>query len=97
MGDMAMERPYPGIDNTVPLKLPLGQKFPHHARPKENEKITELIMQMKERNISTGDVQPNTRINATKTHENPCIKLTITSASHDPPVYGAAFCFSSTL
>jgi hypothetical protein len=61
------------IGSTTPLKLPLGQKLPHHALPKEKENTIGPNIHTMAKIINNGDIQPNNRTSATSIHENLCI------------------------
>jgi hypothetical protein len=67
------------IFRTLLLKLPLGQKLPHHARPYLNENTTGAIIHIKAVNIRTGINHPQSSITTSISHEYLCIRTMIDS------------------
>jgi hypothetical protein len=67
------------IFRTLLLKLPLGQKLPHQARPYLNENTTGPIIHINATNIKTGINHPKSSITTSITHEYFCIRTMIDS------------------
>jgi len=67
------------IFSTLLLKLPLGQKFPHQARPYLNENTTGPIIHIKAINIKMGRNHPNSSMITSTSQEYFCISVMIDS------------------